>query len=127
MLPETYITSFGLAGTNNYDYDYSWIDAPPHWHSPLIVSPDNTFDFDRFQHILTDRIVPIVEVPVPQIGSLPVSIASTPSLEEDSLVEGGVIDEIGSLGPTSRFCKIRQRTSKFIKAVRRRFRAALRL
>ncbi|KAK7682699.1 hypothetical protein QCA50_014082 [Cerrena zonata] len=119
-IPEQYITSFGLSGTADYDYNYRPVDIPQAPQNPLILSPDDAPDFDRFQHILADRMAPIVEVPVQQIGSLPVSIASTPSLEEESSVEGGDIDE----GSTSRFRKFRERTSKFIKAVRRRFRAA---
>ncbi|KAK7677598.1 hypothetical protein QCA50_019439 [Cerrena zonata] len=121
-LPEQYITAFGLAGTADYDYDYSLVDLPPHWHTLLIVSPSDTSDFDRFQHILADRMIPIVEIPV-QVGSPLVSIANTPSLEEGSSVEGGVIDET-SQRPTSKFRKIRKLTSGFIKAVRRRFHAA---
>ncbi|KAK7680752.1 hypothetical protein QCA50_016060 [Cerrena zonata] len=123
MIPEQYINSFGLSGTANYDYDYRLVDIPQTLHTPLILSSDNAPDFDRFQHILADRIVPIIEPPVQQIGPL-VSTTSTPSLEEESSVEGGVIDEVSSQGPTSRYRKFRERTSKFIEAVHRRFRAA---
>lgn len=51
---EQHITSFGLSGTVDYDYEYRFDDVPPQ-QIPLVVLPGDSADFDRFQvrHVLS--------------------------------------------------------------------------